>query len=664
MADKPVKPAIIMPKGLEATVIFGFNAKQWSFMPRRIFRPTYAEQDPSGTGRGWIYLKDVHISLEDTAFSVPDGMEARPDPRFGLTKTLVFHGTHALDEHEFKMSVKSSVSIEGFNSSVSTSLATKSSVTTNTKQSTALIAEWKAFYAVDVVDPPHLEVDFAAALKALPASHSADNQPVFEAFFAKWGTHYLSHGVYGGTYRMSTVLSEQDTLKIDETKLKVAVEAGFKAGKDGASVKSEFENNTRKELGTTDESTDITITAIGGDTDENPNTWALSIPGAPILMYDALAVATDELRPVFEPLWSLCDQIPIAQGEVDNRSAIGEALKQATLAYLPNEAADLPSVFGDVEVAAANRTFQADTNGFCLLSIADTTPSSATLSIEARADQSAQSPLLVEAKAQTLARNDYDAWIASASLFVPVRRGNWVSQSGDTNDVKTQYSGFMPANLAFGAWKPSPPAFQASSDGFLSVVVRATAREYGRSIQVGSQLVAKCIMASSHSGLGSAYDNNPVIGYMCAPIPKGSNVAVVGPPDMEGSTSCFWLDVDDPVVAFGPIQQLPALTGSAQGLRHDFPRDEQDRFVFGSIAVNNDGGRGTLSLAVVPERGGPPRPYATAACHLWHDGPRATPVTSAIAAVPRGHPWFANVVESSPGVSAQLFSLPLIPRKS
>jgi hypothetical protein len=153
-AQPPATKYKPMAKGLEATAPFGFNAKEWAFTPNQLFNLTLNNQGLEGSDKGWVYLKDSHLSMQDTAFSVPDGMVARPDPRFKTTNVVVFHGTHALNEQEFNASVSSSVSIDGVGGSISTSVATKSSITQNTKQSTALIAEWKAFYSLDVVTPP------------------------------------------------------------------------------------------------------------------------------------------------------------------------------------------------------------------------------------------------------------------------------------------------------------------------------------------------------------------------------------------------------------------------------------------------------------------------------------------------------------------------------
>jgi hypothetical protein len=492
---------------------------------------------------------------------------------------------------------------------------------------------------------------------------------------------------------MVTVLSEQDTENISETTLKGAVEAGFRAGSETGSTKAEFENSTRQELKTKDENTSITLDTIGGDPDDNASTWALSISNAPALLFDALAVGTDEIRPIFEPLWSLCGSIPLSAGEIDNRTALGEALKKATLAYLPTEAEDLPSLFGEPD-GAVNQTFKAQSNGFCLLSIADSNPSSATLSITAHASESGASAPLVQATTQTLANADDDAWIASASLFAPVCLGNWITQSGPA-----KLGGFMPAKLAFGAWGRTPgspvagnvpAAWSAPSDGFVSVLVQAEDGPYGAAVEVGGTRVAECVVAAARSpspGFAVArfrFDNNATVGYMCVPIPKGASVRVYAPDAWpagwggKGAFQCFWLPVDDPGVAFGSqIVQLPALPGSPKSLRHDFPSDTQDRFVFGAIkpvpsetqdrfvlgAVKPDyaDGHGALSLAVVPASDDPPRPYAAAACHNVH-GARIS-WTSLIAAVPRGRPWFANVL-ATPAVTAQLFVLPLVPRKS
>ncbi len=199
------KPTTVMPKGLAGTVEYGFNANTWSFTPNSIFTVTFTKQDPTGSGKGWVYLKDFHLSPNDTAFSVPDGMLARPEPGYDQTNTTIFHGTHSVDEQDFKVSLSASLKMDGVSTSVSTSLATHSSITTNTKQSTALIAAWKAFYSVDVIDPPGLDADFEAALKQLPEPYAASQQGQFATFFESYGTHYLRHGMFGGTFTMRTV---------------------------------------------------------------------------------------------------------------------------------------------------------------------------------------------------------------------------------------------------------------------------------------------------------------------------------------------------------------------------------------------------------------------------------------------------------------------------
>lgn len=651
------KPTTIMPKGLEATVLFGFNAKDWAFTSRRIFAPTFKKQDPSGSGQGWINLRDSNTSTQDTPFSVPDGMEARPEPSFARTSTTAFQGTDSLDEGDFNASVSLSLNIEGFSSAACTSVAQHSQVATKAIHKTALVGSWKGLYSIDVVEPPRLTDEFRAALKTLPIPYAAGDQARFDHFFDNWGTHYLQHGIYGGTFILRTVLSEEDTRSISTSKLVSSVEAGFEAGEGSTKNKAEFERATRKELGTTDGSTTINIYSVGGDSDENEDTWALSIASAPTLLYDALSVSTPNIRPNFEPIWSLCAD-----------AKLQATLKQALLVYLPEEAANLPSVFGLPDTTDVSRTFAVESDGFCLVSIVGASGSQSTLSVIVRSGQSGDSEVLNNVKSETWSDPNADRWFTHASVFCPAAKGTWVTQSCLPEDARA-HAGFVTTRLLFGPWStlPKPPegSFEAPTDGFLALELDEHFPDLApiySTLTLDGQVVAFCSAAPPVWRAG--FTGCPRSSSLCIPISKGERPVVSPTSDVRTT----WLPLQHNAVTFGRLVKQADLVltnkGCPQSTDHHFDTSMQDQFVFGYIHASIDGCRGTLELFAENANGTADQCYAAASCHWYWDGGAGIPGNSVIMPVRHGQKWTARLSDTwGGGIDAHLFSIPLLPKK-
>jgi hypothetical protein len=498
----------------------------------------------------------------------------------------------------------------------------------------------------------------------LPIPYDASNQGKFNDFFKEWGTHYLTHGIYGGTYNMSTVLSESDTLTISSTKLKTAVEAGFSDGADSFKGKAAFESATRKELGTTDESTAVTIYAIGGDSDASDLTWAMSIAGVPTLLYDVLAIDTDEIRPAFEPIWKL------VSGDLQ------DTLTKALLTYLPQDAVDLPSVFGSVDKKGMNQKYVADSDGFCLMSLAGYQSDIAKLSARVRADEADDSAVLNEVLAMAVQNQDTDRWITHTSLFCPVSQGNWVSQTCDAPaDDKTQASGFMSTTLRLGTCEPvqigpGGGGFSARPDGFFIVRLSVGPDAEYRMGQLRLLLNGQCVAAASVATIGDFHgsqgESNPLQASFCIPIPKGSSAECLVPVNQDCAIDGTWLPLLESSATFGPIVEQKALTldtGSPRSVTFDFPSSMQDQFIFGYIEAPQDGARGTLSL--IPQTMGDAAPpvYAAASCHVYHGSSAQIPFETVTMAVRRGQTWTATLNDTRGlGLAATLYSISLTPK--
>ncbi len=160
---------------------------------------------------------------------------------------------------------------------------------------------------------------------ALPSAYAPAQDGVFQAFFKKWGTHFLTAGVFGGNWVMNTVMAESVMDTLDTRDVQSKVSADFNDGVVKGSAKTAIEDNISTALKLDDKQTQTLWHCLGGDSGKEVNDWLKSVETEIEFLNDTLSLSTDDIRPTFTPIWTLAGS--------GNQAAVRSAWE----AYLPGE---------------------------------------------------------------------------------------------------------------------------------------------------------------------------------------------------------------------------------------------------------------------------------------------------------------------------------------
>lgn len=505
-----------LPPGLNATVIaHGFDATTWDFLYQPVFVLSYAQQDPD-QGIGVVTLRH---GGQDVTYDVPDGMTVIAQTLASGTETMIFHGRHSIDEDKFSTSVEASLSTTGVSASASFALATTSKIDTNDTQSTTAISYYKQIYTYHRDAVGSLSPGFVSDIGALPSAYSPAQDGLFQAFFKKWGTHFLTAGTFGGNWVMNTFIAESVMDTLDTRDVKSSVSASFNEGVASGSTKTTIEDNTSKSLNLDDKTSQITWHCLGGDSDKEVNDWLNSVDTSIAFLNDTLSLTTDALRPTFTPIWTLAGS--------SNQAAV----KSAWEAYLPGET-DLDDTLPAQINVQPNEIMSAATDGF--LGVVIDAGGYGENAGEAYAYSDGNPDPATMRAAASMHRGSVDR-MSTSSLLTPVRAGDW---------YKAGYSvllpfvppviQFQPIALGLGAWEELTVGTVYPGrdvDGFVVGVI-AYGWDGFRGALVGSQELGGVMTPYAISSVHRLADAGTAATTesFCMPVARGTRFTVAAQP--------------------------------------------------------------------------------------------------------------------------------------
>ncbi len=389
----------------------------------------------------------------------------------------------------------------------------------------------------------------------------------------------------------------------------------------------------------------IKIYSVGGDADERINSWALSIPSAPTLLYDAVAVQADPLRPVFEPIWKLVSD-PVRQ----------VALKAAWTAYLPVDKQMDVSLPPPLPVQA-NENVRAQTDGFLYA----TAQIDFGFSHEGDGGEiyayTAGHPdprATLEARRGSASVHWYQLeHLLCASVFTPVRANDWYNLAYTPRWGNLPLTiQFQPFPLELGDWVALPinQIQTAQQDGFVVAYIDY-GENGGRGFITGSQTVGGTLTDCVASSVHWYYSSDTAIATesFCMPVVKGSEfrvslTATAGNPN----ASAFW-------ISLGPSYRLEAPAPYTVGTGN---LAQTNGFLIGFVSAQStplsiipDNGEGYLDLqtAQTPDFANATT-VARATAQVSHLGDKLIPYNSATAVIAKGS-WFRAMFKTASLIS-------------
>ena len=525
----------VLPPNSDAWISRGFDVTLWKLCDGKIFTPTYHDGNS--------------LSL-DKNYDVPDGLTADPMLISSGSEVTLFRGVQAEDENSYSVAVSASLKISGFSSKVERSIAASSKVSTDEEKTTAVISDDRITYSLTRDDNVGVTETFQKAVSAVLVKKD------FETFFAKWGTHFLQYGAFGGSFVMRTVLEKSVAQRLSSEGIKSGIEVGFKSQSVDVSSKVSIEQSTRQSLNVTATESSIYWDSVGGlatgPSASDRTAFMNSVDARPMLLNGVthLLSVTDvgppprfsKTQPTFEPIWTLvADQTEQA------------ALKAGWEAYIQASGGEAPDYIPEPDKPAVNAVTRAATDGF-LSAWLVTLIAQREGRLFGETDTDANpSTLRVGATLDTV----MNGCLGRASMFMPIRKDDHYNCRFITGDnAPTAEVRFQPYGLGFGAWESLviEHAYPGrAQDGFVVATI-AAANDGDQGFIAGLQkeltgdgLVRASIYSSQRDQSRTSLES------FCMPVPKGIPFQV-SRHLASGAPTCtaFWLPM-------GPSHRLLAL---------------------------------------------------------------------------------------------------------
>jgi len=615
-----------LPLGLRDTIIFGFDAAAWQFLFEKIFDLTYSD------GNDVILVQGSNSVRSD----VPDGMNVRQEPIEDGSEATTFHGKDTGSENKFSVAVSASLGADGVSVSTSDSIATISKVEKSTTQSTTLVSWYKLIYVFNRTEIGSLDPKFTAALAELPATFDLTHQEPFRAFFKKWGTHYLAHGHFGGNFIMNTQIDESVLDTLDSTVVEASIKANFDAGVAKGSAGVDITKSTQDTLKIKDSQITANYYSTGGTGGTDVKTWLAGVSEEPTLLYDAVSVGTDAIRPTFTPIHMLVS-------DAARQAALLAALK----AYLPPARVGGDSVFDKpiAENASARSNTRATSNRFAILCVAEAVNQN--IDVSGQSGQGTGATLGRAASMTTIPAPGIRG-IERASVILPVKQDTYYDKSAAPTAV------YISTGLQFGEYqKISSWQHTAESDGFL-ILTWEPGRDAAGRIEIAIDSITLALSANARPGSNT----DQAVSSLCVPVAKGATVSQNDlmedgnlAPYAEGVDKS-WLPLNDPNWKFGQTQQMspneryPAAT---------------DGFAFATLQAGDSGSQGNLEIRTLNSQGADEQLLSACGVQFIPEGNQFISCSTCMLPISSGKTWSAVVTTRYGGVNADVYWMPLMP---
>ncbi len=301
---------------------------------------------------------------------------------------------------------------------------------------------------------------FQAAVAGLPKQANSESDiQAFRDFFDDFGTHYLRSAAFGGYFTIKTEFTESLLRSYDQRDLRAAVDASYKGVVSSGRMSADAAYGSSQLLSQNRSNAIVDVYHTGGTPDDDTNKFFKSLFENPTLLL--IPEAKPHVR--LEPIYKLLD--------VDRQQPAKSALET----YTALDFDELPPAMSVPFETAA----QATTDGFIFGGI-DWSAHGDRAFLSVYSD-SIRNTATRRASASIHYWDKAEEWIRYASLFTPIRRGDY---------YKSQL-------LADGRQSDRPRL-----DAAVRTRIRRLGADFGRREREGP--AARRIRRGGHSGRGGS----------------------------------------------------------------------------------------------------------------------------------------------------------------